>query len=81
MVEPSFILPTTGVWLRQAILPITLFLRYFQMSVNVHLSSPKAADQLWVKLFNLAPLSPAQAFRAVSEAFHCRRVSNLSSSR
>lgn len=36
MVELSLNTPTVVVWLKQAILSITLFLEYFKMTVNVH---------------------------------------------
>lgn len=75
MVELSFNLPTMVVWLKQGILSITLFLKYFRMTVNVQLSLPKAGDQLAVKtrptnLFNLPQLSPAHGLQGCfREAF------------
>lgn len=63
MVELSFNLPTMVVWLKQAMLYVTLVLKYFKMTVNVQLSLPKADNPLAVKtrptrLFNLPHLSP-----------------------
>lgn len=45
MLELSFNLPTIFVWLKQAILSITLFLKYFKMTLNVQLTLPKADDE------------------------------------